>query len=82
MQPKDLMPLAVEKKDWSGRGQHVEYGKDEADQIPLKHEALLGVDAAASVDRVKCKRITLAWKTIKWSRILKREIVITEVEHL
>jgi serine/threonine protein kinase len=72
----------MDQKDWSGRGQHVEYGKDEAGQIPLQHVALLGVGAAASVDRVRCKRITLARKTIRCSRRLKREVAITEVEHL
>ena len=36
----------------------------------------------ASVDRVRCRRISLARKTIRCSQRVKRESVIAEVEHL
>lgn len=68
--------------DWSGRGQHVEYGREEASQIPLSHEETLGHSASAVIDSVRCRRIRLARKLITCNRRLRKEDAIIEVEHL
>jgi hypothetical protein len=68
--------------NWSGRGQHVEYGPHEEPDIPLQLKSTLGHGATAVVEGVQCRRILLVRKTIKCSRRLTKEDVIVEVEHL
>lgn len=78
---KGLVLDRTEELDWSGKGQHVEYGPDEADQIPLTYEKTLGHSQTAIVDSVRCRRICLARKKIVCGRRLKKEDAIVEVEH-
>jgi serine/threonine protein kinase len=68
--------------NWSGRGQHVEYGLHEKPYIPLQLKSTLGHGATAVVESVQCLRILLVRKTIKCSRRLIKEDVVVEVEHL
>jgi hypothetical protein len=68
--------------NWSGRGQHVEYGPHEEPDIPLQLKSTLGHGATAVVESVQCRRILLVRKTIKCSRRLTKEDVVVEVEHL
>ncbi|KAF2737720.1 kinase-like protein [Polyplosphaeria fusca] len=78
----DLIPDEPDELNWSGRGQHVEFEVEEADQIPLLPIKELGRTANALVESVKCRRILLARKTINCQRKLRREDAIREVEHL
>jgi serine/threonine protein kinase len=77
-----MLPTFSEEMNWSGRGQHAEYLKEEEEYIPLVVEQFLGTSATAIVQSVLCKRIRLARKTIRCNRRLKREEVIKEVEVL
>lgn len=72
----------LQELDWSGRGQHVEYGPEDAGAMPLVYERTLGHDQTAIVDSVRCRRIRLARKKITCNRRLKKEDVVVEVEHL
>ncbi|OCL13651.1 kinase-like protein [Glonium stellatum] len=82
LQTRNLIPPPFEEQDWSGRGQHAEFGKEEEREIPLVVEKVLGYSATALVQSVICRRIRLACKTIKCGQKLKRENAIKEVEHL
>ncbi|KAJ9642032.1 hypothetical protein H2199_005247 [Coniosporium tulheliwenetii] len=78
---KNLVPPPSEEFDWSGRGQHVEYVAGEDHSIPLQVEGLLG-HSKAVVERVRCRRIILARKTIRCSPRISKEEALQEVEHL
>ncbi|KAH7088858.1 kinase-like domain-containing protein [Paraphoma chrysanthemicola] len=71
-----------EELNWSGKGQHVEYGPEDETIIPLKSEKILGHSHTAIIDSVRCRRIRLARKKIACNRRLKKEEAIAEVEHL
>ena len=71
-----------EALDWSGRGQHVEYSPEEQESIPLVSKGNLGFGASGIVDRVRCRRIDLARKTIRCNRKPTREEAAKEVRHL
>ena len=73
---------ASDTLDWSGRGQHAEYEVGDDEQIPLESRGVLGHGATGIVERVKCRRIMLARKTIQFSRRLTKEQAVTEVQHL
>ena len=79
---KKLVPNHFDEINWSGRGQHAEYTKEEECEIPLQVENVLGSSSTALVQSVICKRIRLARKTIQCGRRLKREDAIKEVELL
>lgn len=79
---KGLIPNPNEELNWSGRGQHAEYKVQEKTQIPLASEEIIGHSATAIVDKVKCRRILLARKTIRCSIRMKRNDAVVEVEHL
>ncbi|KAI9774079.1 MAG: hypothetical protein M1840_005172 [Geoglossum simile] len=70
--------------NWSGReagmGQHVEFKP--ADELPLEVLHAIGSSLTAKVDKVRCRRILLARKSMKCTRKLKLEEVVKEVEHL
>jgi serine/threonine protein kinase len=71
-----------EALDWSGRGQHVEYSLEEQESIPLVSKGNLGFGASGIVDRVRCRRIDLARKTIRCIRKPTREEAAKEIRHL
>jgi len=82
---KYLIVSKFHELDWSGRGQHVEFGPDEdsttIDKM-LIPQGVLGHTATALVEKVLCKRIMLARKKITCIGRLKREEAIEEVAHL
>lgn len=78
----DLILDPKEALDWSGRGQHVEYPLKDQGRIPLVLKGNLGFGASGIVDRVRCRRIDLARKTIRCIRRLTREEAVKEVSHL
>ncbi|KAH6870061.1 kinase-like domain-containing protein [Alternaria rosae] len=57
-----IQPLNKEL-NWSGKGQHVTFAP--SDEIPLRSISHLGSSNAATVDKVICRRIALARKTMK-----------------
>jgi serine/threonine protein kinase len=80
----NLIPTKFEETNWSGRGQHVEYGPKEGSIIDslLVPKGVLGHSATALVEQVRCKRIMLARKKIRCTGRLPREDAIEEVAHL
>jgi serine/threonine protein kinase len=73
------------EQNWSGRGQHVEFKKDEQWLINdiLEVQGNLGNTRTAFVQSVRCRRILLARKTITCGKqTMTREEAITEVSHL
>jgi serine/threonine protein kinase len=72
----------MDELDWSGKGQHVEYGPEDERDIPLTSEKILGHSRTAIVDSVRCRRIRLARKKIVCNRQQRKEDAIAEVEHL
>ena len=59
--PKLLAELET-PGNWSGKGQHVEFARDEA--IPLEQGQFLGRGAFADVYEVKCRGFLIARKQI------------------
>jgi hypothetical protein len=84
LRERDLIPDPMIETDWSGRGQHAEYGVQERECIPLEVEKILGETRTAIVQSVRCKRVRLVRKTMRCTKGtgLKREDAIREVEHL
>jgi len=85
LRSKGLWPVDPEvEHNWSGRGQHVEYRTTERKLVDaiLQPHGLLGSTNNAVVDRVRCRRIYLARKTIRCDRTMTREKAIDEVAHL
>ncbi|KAF2005055.1 kinase-like protein [Amniculicola lignicola CBS 123094] len=66
--------------NWSGKGQHLTFVPQEV--VPLKVISHLGSSRTATVDKVKCKRIILAKKTMRCSRVFSITDGLREVEHL
>jgi serine/threonine protein kinase len=82
---KDLWPVdPLLEQNWSGRGQHVEFRKDERKLVEqlLWVDETLGQGSAAIVQSVRCQRIMLARKTIFCNRKLTKDEAIDEVAHL
>lgn len=79
---KGILLDQMEELNWSGKGQHVEYGPHDENEVPLSYEKTLGHSQTAVVESVRCRRIRLARKKIVCSRRLKKEDAIVEVEHL
>jgi len=75
-----LQPSLSEEINWSGQGQHVQFGV--AQNIPLKELNAIGHGGSALVDSVLCRRVKLARKTMMCTRRQKLETMINEVEHL
>ncbi|KAF2490456.1 kinase-like protein [Lophium mytilinum] len=81
---RGLIPDPFDEMNWSGRGQHAEFGEAEDDQIAnlLIPEKIIGHSQTAVVESVVCRKIRLARKTINCIGKMKREDAIKEVEHL
>lgn len=82
---KEIWPVDPDKEqNWSGRGEHVEFGKDERKHVDaiLQVEELLGSTNTAIVQSVRCRRILLARKTVRCSRKVTPSMVMDEVAHL
>ncbi|KAL2059999.1 hypothetical protein VTL71DRAFT_9821 [Oculimacula yallundae] len=77
-----VLPLDQEL-NWSGKengGQHVEYAKGE--NLPFEVIGPIGASLTAQVDKVRCRRILLARKTMICGRRMTVEEALVEVEHL
>ncbi|KAH6045969.1 hypothetical protein HBI67_240680 [Parastagonospora nodorum] len=72
------------EQNWSGEGQHVEFKKGEIGKINklLTVEKLLGSGGIAFVYKVKCRRISMARKTIHTRTPFTKETAISEVGHM
>lgn len=73
------------EQDWSGRGQHAEFQKDEQHLINdiLVVQENLGSTVTAIVQSVKCRRILLARKTITCGKqAMTKEQAVAEVAHM
>jgi serine/threonine protein kinase len=82
---KQLIPIDLAHEiNWSGRGQHAEFGKHEKHLLDylLHVENTLGSTSTAIVQSVKCRRILLARKTIRCNRRFTKDQAIEEVAHL
>ncbi|CAN9171771.1 unnamed protein product [Alternaria alternata] len=66
--------------NWSGKGQHVTFST--TDVIPLSLISHLGSSNSASVDRVLCRRVALARKTMRCDRRWTADEALQEVYHL
>jgi len=84
LKSENLIPRPLEEKDWSGRGEHAEFGPNEWSKILdiLPVEGLLGNSATAIVESVRCRRVLLARKTVRCNRRMKRTDALKEVQHL
>ncbi|KAF2111625.1 kinase-like domain-containing protein [Lophiotrema nucula] len=85
LKEKNIWPVNVLlEKDWSGRGQHTGFKRDEKALLNdiLEVRETLGSSATAIVESVKCRRILLARKTIRCNRNFTKEKAIEEVAHL
>lgn len=72
------------EQDWSGRGQHVVFQKEERKIVNdiLELHDTLGTTATAKVESVKCRRILLARKSVVCRNKAAKERVLEEVSHL
>lgn len=66
--------------NWSGKGQHVTFAIQE--KIPLSHISHLGSSLSATVDKVLCRRVALARKTMRCDRRWTVADALQEVYHL
>ena len=69
-----------EELNWSGKGQHVTF--EPKAEIPLLPMSDLGISNTAKVDKVICRRIALARKTMKCDRRWTVADASREVYHL
>jgi hypothetical protein len=77
-----VLPLDQEL-NWSGKangGQHVEFAKGE--ELPFKVLGTIGASLTATVDKIRCRRILLARKTMLCGRRISLHDALAEVEHL
>jgi hypothetical protein len=80
LQEKSLLQSLDAEVNWSGRGQHVTFQPTE--DVPLRHLGHLGASMSATVDKVLCRRVALARKTIKCTPRFKVADALIEVSHL
>jgi serine/threonine protein kinase len=72
-----FLPRIEDQYDWSGRGMHVEYGKN--DEVPLQYIRGIGATLTSTIEAVKCRGRLLARKSITISKRIKKENLITEI---
>ncbi|KAI9717007.1 MAG: hypothetical protein M1812_004942 [Candelaria pacifica] len=77
---KGLLLSKDAELNWSGRGQHLEFGKGE--EVPLVLLSVIGHTASALVEMVLCRRVVLARKSIHCTRKMTPAVILNEVEHL
>ncbi|KAH8701403.1 kinase-like domain-containing protein [Phaeosphaeriaceae sp. PMI808] len=86
LQSQKLWPVdPMLEQNWSGRGQHAKFRKDQQKLINeiLEVQENLGSTRTAIVQSVKCRRILLARKTITCGKqTMTKEEAIKEVSHL
>lgn len=69
-----------EEMNWSGRGMHVEFGKEEA--VPLSDATDIVINAKVQVQAVTCGRIRVCRKTQVCHRRFTPAEALEEVCHL
>ena len=77
---KGLMLPQDKELNWSGKGQHVTFAGGEA--VPVQLLAHLGASMTAVVEKVQCRRVVLARKTMRCTRNYTVTDALREVEHL
>lgn len=80
---KGLILPVDQELNWSGKangGQHVEYSRGE--ELPFDVLGPIGASLTAQVDKVRCRRILLARKSMVCGRRLSVDEALVEVEHL
>lgn len=77
---QDLLLPLDEELNWSGKGQHVIFEPNES--VPLIMISRLGSSYTATVDKVLCKRIAIARKTIRCPQKWKAQDALQEVYHM
>ncbi|RYN26984.1 hypothetical protein AA0113_g7318 [Alternaria arborescens] len=77
---KNIIRPFDEELNWSGKGQHVTFSA--TDPIPLSHISHLGSSNSANVDKVLCRRVALARKTMRCDRRWTVADALQEVYHL
>lgn len=88
LRSRGLWPVnTFNEQNWSGIGQHVEFKQEEYGRINkfLTVEELLGHGNAGIVHRVKCRRITMARKTLSIQKTKKGNLLdeaVNEVAHM
>ena len=85
LEPKKLWPVdPYLEQNWSGRGQHAEFQKHETQELAriLCVQEDLGSTNSAIVQRVQCRRIMLARKTIRCNRSFTKQQAVEEVANL
>ncbi|KAF2731967.1 kinase-like protein [Polyplosphaeria fusca] len=84
LEEKGLLPSINSELNWSGRepghGQHVEF--EPYEDIPLETIGTIFCSASAKIERVQCRRIHLARKSMVCYQKLKLSEAMNEVEHL
>lgn len=76
---KTHLQLSALKQDWSGRGSHVEFAKNES--LPFTQGRTLGYGLNGEVVQVTCKGMDLAMKRIRQRRHLSN-VQVGEIEVL
>jgi hypothetical protein len=77
---KSLLQSLDSEVNWSGKGQHVTFQPTE--DVPLEHLGHLGSSISATVDKVLCRRVALARKTMRCTPRFKVADALIEVSHL
>jgi hypothetical protein len=80
LKDKSLLQSLDSEVNWSGKGQHVTFQPTE--DVPLKHLGHLGASLSATVDKVLCRRVALARKTMRCTPRFKVADALIEVSHL
>jgi hypothetical protein len=77
-----ILPVDQEL-NWSGKsngGQHVEYARGE--ELPFQVLGTIGMSLTATVEKIRCRRILLARKTMVCGKRLTLHNALIEVQHL
>lgn len=80
LRQQNLIQPFEKELNWSGKGQHVTF-MSPAD-VPLKMLSFLGSSNTAIVEKVLCRRIALARKSMRCNRSLSITDALCEVVHL
>jgi serine/threonine protein kinase len=84
LRKRSLLLPVDEELNWSGRepgmGQHAEF--DIKDEVPLEYCGQIGASSTSRVDKVRCRRIFLARKSMVCSRRLTLDEAMGELVHL
>ncbi|RYO21728.1 hypothetical protein AA0111_g9589 [Alternaria arborescens] len=80
LREREIIQPFDKELNWSGKGQHVTFSA--TDVIPLSHISHLGSSMCASVDKVLCRRVALARKTMRCDRRWTVTDALQEVYHL